>query len=156
MRISFLLIAVVAFYSCKAQIPPSLSKEESQQYIEPSHIKEIRYKRQTRGYNSLLSIDSKKMVLSYANKKSQTYSYPRKEWDSLVYLASRIKLSDLPNLKAPTSHRMYDGAAAAELTMVVDQKSWVSSTFDDGYPPDEISELVNRLLSLEKAVLKKP
>jgi hypothetical protein len=51
---------------------------------------------------------------------------------------------------------VYDGAAAAELTMVVDEKSWVSSTFDDGYPPDAISELVNRLLSLEKTVLKKP
>ncbi|MEM1003188.1 MAG: hypothetical protein AAGH46_11115, partial [Bacteroidota bacterium] len=64
-----------------------------------------------------------------------------------------IEVSKITNLKAPTDQRIYDGASTAILTIVKDKKSWVSSGFDDGYPPKEIADLVEKLLTLEESVL---
>ena len=139
--------------SCKAQSPPSLDTIEHQEQASTT-VSEVRYKRQSRGFRSLLSFNKNELLISKAGETAQRFKISKKDWDSITYYSSRIPLQKLKTLIAPTDHRTYDGAAAAELTLVVNATSWVSSTFDDGYPPKDIQALVNKLLSIEKAALK--
>ena len=153
MRIHITILFCLIISSCQAQNPPSLSKEQAARQVEPSELTELSYKRQTRGYNSLMTINPKTIVIYNSNGKSESYTYPNREWDSIRYLVQKIEVSKLPYLKAPTDKRLYDGAAAATLTLVKDKTAYSSSTFDDGYPPREISDLVIKLLALEKAAI---
>ena len=153
MRNFLVFFTVILIAGCQAQNPPSLSKEQAARQVEPSELTELSYKRQTRGYNSLMTINPKTIVIYNSNVKSESYTYPNKEWDSIRYLVQKIEVSKLPYLKAPTDKRLYDGAAAATLTLVKDKTSYSSSTFDDGYPPRKISDLVIKLLALEKAAI---
>jgi hypothetical protein len=116
MRVFYLLMTMCIFSSCKSQNGPSANKEESLNESQNKNVKEVRYQRQARSGSSLLVFGPKQLTISYANKKTQTYTYPQQEWDSIVYFASKIDLAEMPGLKAPTQQRTYDGAAAAQLT----------------------------------------
>ncbi|MEM1002747.1 MAG: hypothetical protein AAGH46_08865 [Bacteroidota bacterium] len=154
MRIVLSCLVLFFIASSKAQTPPSLSTKQQQKTVEASKLQEISYKRQSRQGNSLITFSPKKIVIYSSTKKSESLNIPKKEWDSIQYLVSKIAISQLLDLKAPTDKRLYDGAASATLTIVKDKKSWVSSPFDDGYPPTEISKLIYKLLSLEEGLLK--
>lgn len=153
MRISTIIFLYLAISSCKAQTPPSLDTIEQQEQTSKS-VSEVRYKRQSRGFRSLLSFNKNELLISKAGEAAKRFKISKKDWDSITYYSNRIALQELKFLKAPTDYRTYDGAAAAELTLIVNTTSWVSSTFDDGYPPKDIQALVNKLLSIEKAALK--
>jgi len=155
MRHILICLAVLVTAGCKAQTPPMLdSKDSKNNQSKIAALTEIQYKRQSRGRRSLTTITPEKLTIATANKKSQSYAIPKEAWDSLNYYVSRIKTSELSGLKAPTEYRTYDGAAAATLTLVINKKSWPSSIFDDGYPPEEIADLVNKLISLEERYVK--
>jgi len=50
--------------------------------------------------------------------------------------------------------RQYDGAAHATLTITRSKEKTKASTFDHGYPPDNIKTLVEKLLSFKKLASK--
>lgn len=155
MRNIIICLAVLIIAGCKAQTPPMLdSQDANNKQPQTATLTEIQYKRQSRGLRSLTTITPKKLTIATANKKSQSYTIPKEAWDSLSYYAKKIKPTDLSKLEAPTEYRTYDGAAAATLTLVINKKSWPSAIFDDGYPPKEIEDLVNKLLSLEERYVK--
>jgi hypothetical protein len=58
---------------------------------------------------------------------------------------SRINLSTINNLKAPTDKRSYDGAM---YTLIISgTKEYTSTTFDDTNPPIELKALCQLLIS---------
>ena len=66
---------------------------------------------------------------------------------------NKIDLENLPNLKAPTEKRFYDGAAIANLNIIYKGKKYQTSNFDHGFPPMEIKrlfEIVNLLFKPEE------
>ncbi|WP_452225640.1 META domain-containing protein [Lacinutrix chionoecetis] len=61
-------------------------------------------------------------------------------------LVNAVDLASISELEAPTKAHQYDGAAIASLTITKDGKTYTSTSFDAGNPPEEIAELVNTLL----------
>ena len=59
-------------------------------------------------------------------------------------------MEEIPNLKAPTEKRFHDGAAMANLKITYKGKTYESQTFDNGFPPEKIKNLVNTILSFSK------
>jgi len=64
---------------------------------------------------------------------------------------NKIDLGILPNLKAPTNERSYDGAAFAELKITLKGKTFETKSFDHGNPPMEIQKVVEIVNALFKA-----
>lgn len=57
-----------------------------------------------------------------------------------------IDIAMLPELKAPTEKRFFDGAAHATLKITVDGKSYSTTSFDHGFPPEEIKALCDDIV----------
>jgi hypothetical protein len=67
--------------------------------------------------------------------------------DELNALLDEVEAAKLPELKAPTEKRFYDGAAMANIHITKKGKTYSSETFDHGFPPATIEKLVKKLLS---------
>ncbi|MFB3386050.1 hypothetical protein [Flavobacterium sp. LAR06] len=72
------------------------------------------------------------------------------KWKQIVTEFSKIKLESIPTLKAPTEKRFYDGAAIGNLKITQNQKTYETTGFDNGFPPQEIEKLVNLLVDFAK------
>ena len=70
------------------------------------------------------------------------------DWKQLVGFFNEVNLDELPNLKAPTEKRFYDGAAIAGLKIMHKDKTYASTNFDHGFPPAQIKKLVDKIISL--------
>ncbi len=58
--------------------------------------------------------------------------------EDLMNKLDGIDITLLPELKAPTEKRLFDGAAHATLKITVDGKIYSTASFDHGFPPEEI------------------
>jgi len=153
MRHLLVYILTLSFWTCKAQ--PGSSVATSAPYEQGSaSVKELVYQRQSRAFNSSISASQALIKLTNTTEKPRTARCSKADWQELLKLAEHIEFKQLSTLQAPTSHRTYDGTAAARLTIKTEDTVWVSSTFDDGYPPQEIAELVYTLLAMEEVLLK--
>jgi hypothetical protein len=153
MRILILCLVTLIMAGCKAQTPPSLKNGQLPGQTVVSELKELRYKRQSRSGNSLTSFGPEAVVFYKSDQSMSRYACSPKDWEEIKTLVQNLDLTGLPELQSPTDKRLYDGAAAVSLTVVLGTQSYVSSTFDDGYPPEEIADLVFKLLSLEQRLL---
>jgi hypothetical protein len=108
----------------------------------------IEYSAYSRGYYLNINIQDEKLAI--VDKRDATprqYTLTAKDWKDLAALYQKIKLSDLPTYKDPTQKRFYDGAAIATLRIVYDGKTYESAAFDHGFPPKEIEDFVNKIVS---------
>ena len=67
------------------------------------------------------------------------------DWNALVTTFQKVDLEQVPNLKAPTEKRFYDGAAIATLKITVQGKTYETTEFDHGTPPAAIADLVTKI-----------
>ena len=72
------------------------------------------------------------------------------KWNKIISEFEKINLDSIPNLKAPTEKRFYDGAAIGNLKITQNQKIYETKGFDNGFPPKEIEKLVNLLTDFTK------
>ena len=72
----------------------------------------------------------------------------KNDWNSLLTLLSKVDVTKIPELKAPSDKRAYDGAMMAELKVIYKDKTYQTPTFDHGNPPAEIKDLVNKILEV--------
>ncbi len=72
------------------------------------------------------------------------------KWNTIVAEFGKINLDNIPNLKAPTEKRFYDGAAIGNLKVTTNGKTYETKGFDNGFPPKEIEKLVNLLVDFTK------
>jgi hypothetical protein len=116
----------------------------------------ITYQASSRGSFEEITVskDSFSISTDRTRKDITFYKTPSKDWDESLKLLEVIELNQLPNLKAPTSMRQYDGAAHAALIIKNNKEKIQSSSFDHGYPPEEIKPLVEKLLSFKKLASK--
>ena len=75
-------------------------------------------------------------------------SLSKSDWNSLLTLLSKVDATKIPELKAPSDKRAYDGAMMAELKVIYKDKTYQTPTFDHGNPPAEIKDLVNKILEV--------
>lgn len=112
----------------------------------------IEYKANTRGYYQKIVVKDQKVYISKdRNKDSKDGTkISDADWKELIVLFQEIDLEGIPDLKAPTEKRFYDGAAMADLDITYKEIEYKSQTFDHGNPPAEIEKLVNKIVSLAK------
>ena len=113
----------------------------------------IEYSASSRGFYQKITVKNETLTVS-RNRNGEDKSIISKinpsNWKSLVLLFQELKLEDLKELKAPSEKRFYDGAAIASLKISIKDKNYETSSFDHGFPPKEIKQLVDKINSLVK------
>jgi len=117
---------------------------------------EIQYEANTRGFYNKLVL--KNATISSTNDRDGkenpiVQNVSEVDWNALIQELNKVDLENLPNLKAPTEKRFYDGAAIANLKITYKGNTYQTTDFDHGFPPMQIKrvvEIVNLLFKPEE------
>jgi len=108
----------------------------------------IEYSAQSRGiYQKVLVENQKVFVSKNREEKAVEIKISDADWKVLTTEFEKLNLEAIPNLKAPTEKRFYDGAAIANFRITYKGKTYETKGFDHGFPPIEIKKIVVRLVS---------
>ena len=111
----------------------------------------IEYTANSRGlYNNTVVENKMVAVTKTRDGKPVSNSLTDAQWSTLIKEFQKVNLEEISTLKAPTEKRFHDGAAMANLKITYKGKTYESQTFDNGFPPDKIKNLVNTILSFSK------
>jgi hypothetical protein len=111
----------------------------------------IEYTANSRGlYNNTVVENKTVSVTKTRDGKPVSNSLTDVQWNTLISEFQKVNLEEISSLKAPTQKRFHDGAAMANLKITYNGKTYESQTFDNGYPPEKIKNLVNTILSFSK------
>lgn len=113
----------------------------------------VEYTANTRGFYQKIVIQNQ-TVSVYKDRKETALPVTEKisdaDWQDLIALFQEIDLEGLPNLKAPSEKRYYDGAAIGNLKVEYKEKTYQTDGFDHGTPPLEIARFVTKITALAK------
>jgi hypothetical protein len=133
--ISLLFLTLFLGKSCQGQNPDMETAK-------------IEYTANSRGlYNNTVVENKTISVTNTRDGKPISNSLTDAQWSVLIKEFQKVNLEEIPSLKAPTQKRFHDGAAMADLKITYKGKTYESQTFDNGFPPEKIKNLVNTLLS---------
>lgn len=108
----------------------------------------IEYEAQTRGmYQKVLVENQTVFVAKNRDEKPVEVKISDEDWIVLTTEFEKLDLEAIPNLKAPTEKRFYDGAAIANLKITYKGKTYETKAFDHGFPPSGIKKIVTKLVS---------
>ena len=113
----------------------------------------IEYVANTRGFYKKIMVQNQMVLVSKdrkGNDKPVQIKISDSDWKKLIADFQEINLNEVPNLKAPSEKRFYDGAAIANLKIIHKDKTYESTNFDHGNPPAEIKKLVVLINELDK------
>ena len=113
----------------------------------------IEYVANTRGFYKKITVQNQMVSVSKDRKgddKPVQIKISDSDWKKLIADFQEINLDEVPNLKAPSEKRFYDGAAIANLKITHKDKTYESTNFDHGNPPAEIKNLVVLINELVK------
>ncbi|WP_418602296.1 hypothetical protein [Hwangdonia sp.] len=113
----------------------------------------LEYTTQTRGAYKCIVINKKQV--STVNKhgaKPDIKTCSETDWNQLMKTLKTVDVKNIPNLKAPSEDRFFDGAAIANLKITYNGKVYESQSFDHGNPPKQIAALVKEMLSITKNI----
>ena len=111
----------------------------------------IEYKAQSRGFYQSVTIKNQIVIVAKnRDEKPVAFKLSAADWNSLNTVIQKLDLASLPNLKAPTEKRLYDGASTANFKVTSNGKVFETRGFDHGYPPAEIEKIVKKMLSFVK------
>lgn len=108
----------------------------------------VEYVANTRGFYMKIAIENQTASVfkdRNGKEKPAVTKISDADWKQLITAFQEIDLEGLPNLKAPTEKRFYDGAAIANLKVTYKGKAYESAPFDHGNPPVEIEKLVTKI-----------
>ncbi len=113
----------------------------------------VEYTANTRGFYQKISIQ--KQMVTVANdrrggEKPVARTISDADWKELVGYFESVKLDSLATLKAPSEKRFHDGAAIANLKINYQGKTYETTAFDHGFPPEGIKKLVDKINSFAK------
>lgn len=129
----------------------SLSNNCQGQKDSDLEMAKIEYTANSRGLYQNIVIENK--ILSQIDSrggKAKKSALTNSQYKALAKDFQAVTLEEIPSLKAPSQKRLHDGAAMAHLKLTYRGKTYESQTFDHGYPPEKIKNLVNRIRSLSK------
>ncbi|MEG1237918.1 MAG: hypothetical protein RSD30_10155 [Flavobacterium sp.] len=140
MRIlSLLLLTLFIGTSCSSQKNADMTKTQ------------LEYTAVSRGiYKKIIVQNKTATVTNGRNAEAVETKIDEAKWKQIAAQFSKINLENIPNLKAPTEKRFYDGAAIGNLKITQNQKTYETKGFDNGFPPKEIEKLVNLLVDFAK------
>lgn len=116
----------------------------------PNTVKQVEYTTLTRGYQKHITISPDSIAVTVEGReenKSYKRALSKDEWRMLMDCLKKVKLAEVPELKSPTVKRTYDGARHSTLTLITDDTTALTHSFDN----EDANE---KLLPLMKAVQK--
>ncbi|TRW22234.1 hypothetical protein FMM05_18790 [Flavobacterium zepuense] len=137
----------------------STSKTSASADKKASEDVSFEYSAMTRGAfkKVIVKKDTIVTVTDRAMKTATTKALSNADWNSLVAASKKVKAESLETLEVPSKKHQFDGALAANLQIIKGGTTYQSATFDDGNPPAEIKELVEKIIALSdlnKGILK--
>lgn len=111
----------------------------------------IEYTANSRGFYNKTVVENK--TVSFTDTRDGnpvTSTLTEEQCNVLLTDFKKLDLGEIPNLKAPTEKRFHDGAAMANLKITYKGEQYESQTFDNGFPPEKIKNIVNTILSFSK------
>ncbi|KGO83375.1 hypothetical protein Q763_05010 [Flavobacterium beibuense F44-8] len=69
------------------------------------------------------------------------------EWNSLLKSLEGVNLEGLNEIKAPSVKHQVDAAPIANLKVIRGDKTYQSKSFDHGNPPQEIKDVVEKIMA---------
>lgn len=110
------------------------------------------YDAQTRGsFSKVIIKNDSLVVMEKSLTKGETINYyplTDKDWKSLVKEVQKIDRNKIKSYEAPTAKRNTDAARATKTRVIYKQEVYESNEFDEGAPPKEIKNLVDKIVSL--------
>ena len=113
----------------------------------------LEYTANTRGFYQKITVQNQMVTISKDRSGNDTPVATKisdKNWKELVGYFEAVELDNLATLKAPSEKRFHDGAAIANLKIVYKDKTYETSAFDHGNPPEAIKKLVDKINSFAK------
>ena len=113
----------------------------------------LEYSAKSRGSYKNIKINKKNIAVE--NKRDSaplTKTCSEAHWNNLLKALKPINVENIPNLKAPSENRFFDGAAIARLKIIYDGTTYETNPFDHGNPPKEIETLVKEILSISENI----
>lgn len=140
-----ILLILISTKDCKQNSAHSKSSSDA-----ISKDLKINYEAFSRGYFKSISFENSKLIFSndINREKIDTLAISQNEWNELVTMVNLIDVKSLENLKAPTDKRLYDAAPHCTLSVTTEKLIYTTPSFDEGFPPQEIKSLVNKMLSI--------
>jgi hypothetical protein len=110
----------------------------------------VEYEATTRGFFCKIVFQNNQIMVSDDRNnpdKGSLVILTKEEASEISNLVKAVNIDELPNLKAPSEARTYDGAAHANLTITSNGTVYTGAGFDAGNPPSAIAKLVSKLVS---------
>jgi hypothetical protein len=108
----------------------------------------IEYSAMSRGYYLMIVVKDENVSVSQQRKgEAKVTKLSQDELKTIADMVKDIDLEGIPDLKAPTEKRFYDGAAIANLKITRNGEVYESQAFDHGQPPAAIKKLVDKLMT---------
>jgi len=111
----------------------------------------IEYVANSRGFYQKIQIQNHRILVFKDRSKSGKVVeiiISESDWNEMKAYFENLELDSLVQTKAPTDKRFHDGAAIASFKITYKGKTYESTNFDHGFPPEGISKLVNKINSL--------
>jgi hypothetical protein len=158
--IAFIFLSLFLAKSCHQKNNSSVS-EQTEQTTENIPIAEItenkvqtgtkvEYEAMSRGFFSKIVFENNQLTIASDRnnpEKGTVVMLSKEDVSAISNLVKAVNLVELPNLKAPSEARMYDGAPHANLTITSNGNVYSGAGFDGGNPPSAIAKLVTKLVS---------
>ncbi len=150
--------------SLKYSLVKILSKEKDQSIAQQlpvqtkpqdqNTISTIEYQALSRGsfFQVTIEKNSIEKTTDRSLKNKTTTECSEKDWNTVLSIVQKMEVEKINELKAPTDKRLFDGALNAQVKFIYQNKTFTSSSFDHGHPPEELKQLVNTILSLAESI----
>lgn len=108
-------------------------------------IKEVKFQSATRGGSENISITADSV---FVEKKGLAGTVHHKaaigaaDWQKVLESLRDVKLAEIAQLPAPTQLRQRDAAMHSTISIITDQKTYTSSTFDNHNSPKPLNPLM--------------
>jgi PBP1b-binding outer membrane lipoprotein LpoB len=168
--IAFIFLSLFLAKSCHQKNDSSVSKQAEQttenlpvseivktEETKPEMIEnkvqtgtKVEYEAMSRGFFSKIVFENNQLTIASDRnnpEKGTVVMLSKEDISAISNLVKAVNLVELPNLKAPSEARMYDGAPHANLTITSNGNVYSGAGFDGGNPPAAIEKLVTKLVS---------
>ena len=146
-----LLIYFFSLITLACSSGKSLKKTNTLNKIYTSQITFI-YQAHSRGFFEEISINEKTVVFLKNRKRKKAVKglVSLKDWKICIDLFNSIDLSKISQFTAPSNLRKTDRVPYAQLIVIKNGDTIKSNYFDHKNPPQELKQLVNRILCIKE------
>lgn len=141
---TLLTICLISLTSCKTKNAQSMETSSETAEAGKTVVEKISLSEKTRGTNRLFTITPTK-VETDINGNMTNKSISSESWKIISDKIAQINLKKIESYKSPTTKRYSDAALASVITIETDGKTYNSSDFDSGNPPQQLADLYHEI-----------